>query len=324
VTDQGKQRVDSIRAQFDQFVGAESDVATARQNHSDANANTATVAAVGGLVGSIALIAVFAGYLTRAIVKPVRQAAAMAGRLAGGDLSARLAQRGPDEIGLLERSFNTMAGSLEQTRQELTASRTRIVTAADQARRRIERDLHDGAQQRWVSLVLDLRAAETAVSPDSPELTTQLNAVAVGLAGVLDDLRETSRGIHPAILSEGGLGPALKSLARRSVVPVELNVEVPTRLPERIEVAAYYVLSEALANAAKHARASVVEVAVHTSDGSLHMSVRDDGIGGADSSRGSGLVGLSDRAQALGGTMSISSPPGAGTTLAVVLPAHDW
>jgi signal transduction histidine kinase len=171
-----------------------------------------------------------------------------------------------------------------------------------------------------VSLVLDLRAAEAAVPPERPELRAQLARVADGLAGALDELRELSRGIHPAILSEGGLGPALKALARRSVVPVELDLHVQARLPEPVEVAAYYVVSEALANAAKHARASVAHVDVQTRDGGLHLSVRDDGVGGAAPGRGTGLVGLTDRVEALGGTVTVHSPAGQGTNVQVDLP----
>jgi signal transduction histidine kinase len=196
------------------------------------------------------------------------------------------------------------------------------VAAGDQARRLIERDLHDGTQQRLVSLALDIRAAQTALPPELPKVAAQLAQVADGLSAALDELREVSRGIHPAILSRGGLGPALKALARRSVVPVELKVNVQPRLPEPIEVAAYYVVSEALTNAAKHAQASVAHVEAWAEDGSLHISVRDDGIGGADVRRGSGLVGLFDRVEALGGRISLSSGTGEGTALLVELPIN--
>ncbi len=319
-TDEGKRRIDAIRAEFDRMVATEQRLAAARQERSDAAAHRAIVAAAGGLAGSILLVVVFAGYLARAIVRPVRRAAAMAGRLTGGDLGARMPERGVGEIGVLERSFNTMASSLEQSREELAASRARLVAAGDQARRRIERDLHDGTQQRLVSLVLDLRAAEAAVPPELPELRAQLARVADGLAGALDELRELSRGIHPAILSEGGLGPALKALARRSVVPVEFDVHVHTRLPEPVEVAAYYVVSETLANAAKHAHATVAQVEVRAEAGRLHLSVHDDGVGGAVPGRGTGLVGLTDRVEALGGTITLHSPTGQGTTLQADLP----
>jgi signal transduction histidine kinase len=278
------------------------------------------MAAATGLAGSILLIVLFAGYLTRAIVKPIRAVAAMAGRLAGGDLSVRLPERGVAEIGVLERSFNTMADSLQQSRRELAASRTRIVAAGDLARRRIERDLHDGIQQRLVSLVLDLRSTEAAVPPQLPELRAQIAGVADNLTGSLEELRELSRGIHPAILSEGGLSPAIKALARRSAVPIELDIDVQRRLPEPIEVAAYYVVSEALANTTKHARASIAHVELRADDGRLQISVSDDGVGGASSDDGSGLVGLTDRVEALGGTILVDSPPGQGTRLDVDLP----
>ena len=487
-TEEGKRRVDLIRVEFDGLVTTEHGLSAARQERSEAAARRAIAAAAAGLGGSVLLILLFAGYLTQAIVRPVRRAAAMAGRLAGGDLAVRLPERGVGEIGVLERSFNTMAGSLEesryelsrlleeqaalrrvatlvargvppvevftavaeevgrlfgadmahivrfeadesvtvvagwsregdhlpvgsrytleghslsamvlrtgrparvdsysgssgsiaadlhqrgiqagvgcpitvegrlwgatavnskrpeplpadteariadftelaataiantQARAELAASRARIVSSADQTRRRIERDLHDGIQQRLVSLGLDLRAAQAGVPAELPDLGTQLARVADGMGGALEELQELSRGIHPAILSEGGLGPALKALARRSAVPVEVDVHLQGRLPAPVEVAAYYVVAEALANAAKHAHASVAHIDVHAAEGRLHVSVRDDGAGGADPQRGSGLIGLGDRVQALGGTITIHSPTGEGTTLQIDLP----
>jgi signal transduction histidine kinase len=208
----------------------------------------------------------------------------------------------------------------EASNVELTASRVRIVAAVDDARRRLERDLHDGAQQRLVSLGLELRAAEASVPADLHPLREQISDIVTGLAGVSQDLQEISRGIHPAILSKGGLGPALKSVARRSAVPVELDVAVDRRLPESAEVAAYYVVAEALTNAAKHAQASEVFVCVKADGANLRLSIRDDGIGGADSHKGSGLIGLTDRVEALGGHMQISSPAGRGTTLVADIP----
>jgi signal transduction histidine kinase len=488
-TEEGRERIDTIRAQFDRLVTTERGLAEAREGRSAAAAGRAVAATVGGLVGSALLILLFAGYLTRAIVQPVRRAAAMAGRLAGGDLGVRMPETGADEIGTLERSFNSMAVSLEESRDELTrllaeqaalrrvatlvargeppkeifaavaeevgrlvgaddtvvarfepdgavtvvvslgedrlpagmrweaddslattrvwrtghsarvdddlwkeasgsvperlrrmhirsvaaspilvegrlwgalsvatthaplppdteqrmanftelmatamanaesraeltASRVRIVAAADDTRRRIERDLHDGIQQRLVTLGLDLQAAQSTAAATDAELGRRLERVADGLGDALSELQELSRGIHPAILSEGGLGPALRALARRSAVPVELDVDLDTtRLPASIEVAAYYVVSEALTNAAKHARASVVNVDARAGDGRLHLVVRDDGAGGATVAHGSGLIGLSDRVQALGGTISVRSPAGEGTTLEIDLPA---
>jgi signal transduction histidine kinase len=207
-----------------------------------------------------------------------------------------------------------------QSRAELAASRARVVTAADETRRRIERDLHDGTQQRLVSLGLELRAAEAMVSPEQTELRTQLSNTAKGLAGALEDLQEISRGIHPAILSRGGLGPALKTLARRSPVPVELEVRLDGRLPQSLEAAAYYVVSEALTNAAKHARASEVQVEARAGDDWIELSVQDDGVGGADPGQGSGLIGLKDRVEALGGELAVTSPAGGGASLRARIP----
>jgi signal transduction histidine kinase len=213
-----------------------------------------------------------------------------------------------------------MAIANAETRAELTASRARIVAAADDARRRIERDLHDGAQQRLVSLGLEMRTTEASVPPGLHSFKEQISHLVTGLAGVSEDLQEISRGIHPAILSRGGLGPALKTLARRSAVPVELEVGVDRRLADSVEVAAYYVVAEALTNSAKHAQASGVTVRVEAEGANLHLLIRDDGIGGADTANGSGLTGLVDRVAALGGTMTISSPTGRGTSLLVNIP----
>jgi signal transduction histidine kinase/uncharacterized protein YoaH (UPF0181 family) len=206
-----------------------------------------------------------------------------------------------------------------ESQSELAASRRRIVAASDDARRRIERDLHDGIQQQLVSLGMELGTVEASLPPDA-ELRSQLASVNSGLRGAIDDLREISRGIHPAILSHGGLGAVLKTLARRSTVPVRLNVAIDDRLPERVEVAAYYVVSEALTNVARHARASVVSVDAVGRSGTLELSIRDDGAGGADPAGGTGLIGLKDRVEALGGTISVDSPTGGGTTLVVVFP----
>ncbi|HEX5925962.1 MAG TPA: CHASE3 domain-containing protein [Baekduia sp.] len=488
----GKDRLDAMRVEFDRLLAAERRASTDASASADAAARRASAAAAIGLGGSIALIVLYAAFLARAIVRPVRRAATMAGRIAGGDLSARMPETGPGEVGDLERTFNAMARSLEQSRDalaeiaaeqaalrrvatlvaeevataevfeavtrevglqcdadfarmerfevdgtvtaiaawtrsgeahlavgtpfvlegasiavqvretgrparvdsfegatgpiareaqgagirasvgcpivvggrtwgviaasttreapflpeteariadftelaataianaearaEVTASRARIVATADDTRRRIERDLHDGAQQRLVSLALELRGIQAGVPPELGELAAELAGIAVGITDVLDDLREMARGIHPAILAEGGLGPALKTLARRSPVPVELAVRADGRLSEPIEVGAYFVVSEALTNAAKHADASSVVVDVEADDGVLRLCVRDDGVGGADFGRGSGLVGLKDRVEALGGRIAVESVRGAGTVLRVELPLSD-
>lgn len=222
------------------------------------------------------------------------------------------------EVRVVERT-----AELRRSRAELAASRVRIVTAADRTRRQIERDLHDGVQQRLVSLALDQRSALQMVPAELPELQAQSSRVADGLAGAVEELQEISRGIHPAVLTQGGLTPALKTLVRRSAVPVELQVHTQTRLPEPVEVAVYYVVSEALTNAAKHAHASAVRVAVAARDSVLELSIRDNGCGGADPPRGSGLIGLTDRVDALGGTIEVVSPVGQGTTLLITLPLEE-
>jgi signal transduction histidine kinase len=205
-------------------------------------------------------------------------------------------------------------------RADLIASRARIVAAADDARRRLERDIHDGAQQRLVALGLKLRLAEAEVPAGQDDLRNELSQAVSGLVDVTRELQEISRGIHPAILSRGGLPAAFKTLARRSAVPVNLDVAIEQRLPDSVEVAAYYVVAEALANAAKHSHASEVKVQAHVGDEALNLSICDDGIGGADSRKGSGLIGLRDRIEVLGGRMQVASPPGGGTALDITIP----
>jgi signal transduction histidine kinase len=208
-----------------------------------------------------------------------------------------------------------------ESRAELDASRVRIVAAGDEMRRRIERDLHDGAQQQLVSLMLELKKAE-AVPCEECGLHDHIVRTGRALADVLEGLQEISRGIHPAVLSKGGLGPALKALSRRSAVPVVLDLRGERRLPEYVEVAAYYVASEALANAVKHASASLVTIELDIGDQTLRLQIRDDGVGGADPSRGSGLVGLADRIEALGGRLELTSPAGQGTAMSITVPVE--
>jgi PAS domain S-box-containing protein len=205
-------------------------------------------------------------------------------------------------------------------RSELVASRARIVTAADAARRNIERNLHDGIQQQLVALELELKTLEVGMPAELESTRRDLERLQSVLENVLDDVREISQGIHPATLSQWGLGPALRTLTRRSPIPIELEIEVPDRLTDSVEIAAYYVVSEALANVTKHAEASHVSVGVRVADDWLQVSVRDDGIGGADTARGSGLTGLVDRVEALGGRLSLASAPRQGTTVSVALP----
>jgi signal transduction histidine kinase len=250
---------------------------------------------------------------------PITVGGRLWGLMAVGTKSAR--RLPPDTEARLADFTELVATAIANAdaRDELNASRMRIVAAADQTRRRIERDLHDGIQQRLVTLTIGLSCAIDSLPADTPGVAAQLKQADRGLRELLDEVREISRGLHPAILAKAGLGPALKSLARRSAVPVEVEVHVDGRLPPSIEAAAYYFVSEALANTAKHAAASVAKVAVDQDQGRLRIRIADDGVGGADPKRGTGLLGLTDRVEALGGRMAISSTS-AGTTLVAELP----
>jgi signal transduction histidine kinase len=206
-----------------------------------------------------------------------------------------------------------------EAREELTASRARIVAAGDAARRQIERNLHDGAQQRLVSLSLSVRLAERRLA-DDPRAAELLGGISQELADTLQELRELARGIHPAVLTDRGLAAALEALALRAPVPVELLATPAERLPEPVEATAYYIVAEALTNVAKYAGATAAAVSVARSDGRLVVRVQDDGQGGADLAGGSGLRGLDDRAAALGGTFRVESPAGGGTVVTAELP----
>jgi len=206
---------------------------------------------------------------------------------------------------------------------EVRASRARIVEAADAERRRVERNLHDGAQQRLVALSLALRRARATLPADAaPEMASSLDAATAQLKAALAELRELARGIHPAILTEAGLGPALRALARESPIPVTLELALPedADVPEAVAAAAYFVAAEALTNVAKYAEAKSIEIRVGADGDALRIAISDDGRGGADPAAGSGLRGLSDRAAALGGRLDVDSPIGAGTRVVGWLP----
>jgi len=208
----------------------------------------------------------------------------------------------------------------ERLEAALRRSRKRIVEAGLAERRRLERNLHDGAQQRLVALSLTLRIAQNQIASKPDKAATMVGAAQEELTRALEELRELARGIHPAVLSDRGLGPAVEALAVRSPLPVKI-VEVPgERLPEPVEAAAYFVIAEALTNVAKYANASTATVAVRRKNGHAHVEVRDDGVGGADPGRGSGLRGLADRVGALDGSLALDSPPGSGTTLRAEIP----
>jgi signal transduction histidine kinase len=247
------------------------------------------------------------------------------GRLWGVTVAMSCAEPPPENTEDRLLRFNELvAAAIANTdsRAELVASRARVVAAADEARRRIERDLHDGAQQRLLSLALNLLQAQAEVPVGRSNLKDLLSQSVRDVKDILDDLREISQGLHPAILAQGGLAPALGMLASRSAIPVRLNVHDHRRLPERVEVAVYYLVSEALTNAAKHADASLVNVDLRVEDGMVRLSIDDDGIGGAALRAGSGLIGLRDRVEALGGTSQIISPTGQGTSLHVGIPVE--
>jgi signal transduction histidine kinase len=491
MSDEGLKRLAVIRDQFTRFTDAQRRIAAASGQRFVGTGRGASVTAVAAVAGALLLIWASITYLTRAVVRPIRRVSAMAERLADGDLAVRVPETSPSAVGTLERTFNTMAGSLEtsrdkfhqvveeqralrrvatlvargappsevfatvasevgsvlgadhtnvvryepdntatvvgywndprvskvmpppmdghwpvedgtvtgavlttgrparitdyehatsavgiwarsmgircvagcpvnvdgniwgamtmyslvtempagvedrllefvellataianaQSRSDLLASRARVVAAADESRRRIERDLHDGAQQQLVALGLKLRAAQTAVAPCQEQLKEQLAGTVQGLTGVMENLREISRGLVPGILTKSGLRPALRSLARRSPVPVRLDVGACRCLPEPIQVAIYYTVSEALTNVAKYAHASVVDVHLTVRDSTVRLAIHDDGVGGAHIGGGSGLVGLKDRIEALGGSIAVDSPAGGGTSLLSDIP----
>src|SRR5271156_1434655 len=275
------------------------------ESYADATGPTAALARELGVRASVGVPISVAGRLWGAMIMATRFEPLPT------DTEARL-------VGFTELAATSVANA--QAQAELAASRARIVAVDDAARRRIQRNLHDGAQQRLVTLSLGLEEAQAAVPPGADELARRLEGAVTEVAGVLEELMEIARGLHPAVLTDSGLRPALRALVRRSGVPVSLDVRVKGRLPEPVEVAAYYAVAEALTNIAKYADASAAEVEATAHEGVLQVWVRDDGRGGADFGRGSGLAGLKDRIEALGGRISLHSPPGAGTTLRIALP----
>ena len=231
------------------------------------------------------------------------------------DFEARVVPCGQDEVVTIVRDVT----DVRQAMRDLTESRARIAAAGDEERRRVERNLHDGAQQRLVTVALHLHLVRRRIETDPIEVPPLIEAAQAELTMALEEIRELVHGLHPRVLSERGLAVALEALAERAVLPVDL-VELPgERLPGAVEVAAYYVVSEALANAAKHSGASGVTVRVATGGAMTAVEIVDDGVGGADPA-GTGLRGLADRVAALGGELEISSEPGRGTALRADLP----
>lgn len=239
------------------------------------------------------------------------------------DVEARIVRSGDDEAVGIVRDVTDRKRQEQELRslvEELAASRARIVRAGDEERRRLERNLHDGAQQRLVTLSLALRLAHSQLPADGDAARRLLESASDELGFALDELRELARGLHPAILSDRGLGAALEALAVRAPVPVELGGLPHERLPPLVEAAAYYVVAESLTNVAKYAQASAAHVSVTRSDGLAVVEVEDDGVGGADASRGSGLRGLADRVEALDGRLLVTSQRGRGTTVRAEIP----
>jgi PAS domain S-box-containing protein len=244
---------------------------------------------------------------------PVRDAAGhvIGNMVAYTDITERKAQ---------EAEVHRLNAELQDRLEELAASRARIVAAGDVERRRLERNLHDGAQQRLVALALALRLVAGKLESDPETARELLSGAGRELALALDELRELARGLHPAVLTDRGLRAAVETLAGRAPLPLEIAAMPDERLPEPVEAGAYYLIAEALTNVAKYANASAVRVAVTAGDGRVAVEVSDDGIGGADPAGGSGLRGLADRVEALGGTLTVTSPVGGGTTLRAEIP----
>jgi signal transduction histidine kinase len=262
--------------------------------------------------------------LDSAVGCPITVGRRLWGAVAAGSTSESL----PEDIEKRMLGFTDLVATAianADSHAKLQASRARVLAAADATRRLIERDLHDGTQQRLVSLLLELRAMETMVPAELEELRGLLSHTTQVLDGAIEDLRGIARGLHPALLSRRGLEPAIKALARCSTVPVELNIRADRPLAERFEATTYHIVSEALTNAAEHADATLVHVDLTVKDATIRLSIRDDGNGGADPDRGSGLLNIRDRVEALGGTLEITSPVAGGTSLLAEVPiADDW
>ncbi|UBU18269.1 CHASE3 domain-containing protein [Nonomuraea gerenzanensis] len=312
-TAEGKRRVDALRARFDQYTADERAELAAREDAAGSNARRAVIAAGAGLAATTALVAGFTVLQHRAVVRPVRGVAAAAGRLAGGDLGVRIAPSKVAEIGALGTSFNTMAASLQD-------SRRRIMESVEAVHRRTARDLHDGAQQRLVSLMIGLRLARELVPETEPAATELMDQSIAHAQEAIDELRELARGIYPLVLTVKGLEAAVRELASRCPVPTVVDSDLDRRIGGAVESNAYFVVAEAVTNAVKHAQASQIDISLELGE-ALRIRVADDGVGGVGAgAAGSGLTGLADRVAAFDGTLTIESPPGGGTTILARIP----
>ena len=281
----------------------------------------AAVGTLASIAVSIALAASVIWLLRRSFVTRVDEIRQALDRVqAGAREGIDLAPLAGDDLDEVTRAFNAMTRQLKQSEDDIRVSRARIVAAADESRKRIERNIHDGAQQRLVALVLDLRMLEDqAPTLSSEDLSSALRQTGDGLKAALGELRELARGLHPSVLTTDGLGPAIEQLASRSPIPVTVNVTA-SRFPAAVETACYFTVAEALANVAKYAGATEASIRIEQADGRVRLRVSDNGVGDADPKAGSGLTGLVDRIAALDGTLTVDSPAGVGTTVTVELP----
>ncbi|MFF5858212.1 CHASE3 domain-containing protein [Streptomyces sp. NPDC012751] len=316
-TEEGKRRVDALRTLFDRYVSDERAHLAAHEDAASANAHRAVVAAAAGLAASTALVAAFTVLQHRAVVRPVRGAAAAAQRLAAGDLGVRITPSKVAEIGALGTSFNTMASSLQD-------SRRRVMQSVEEVHRRTARDLHDGAQQRLVSLMIALRLAREMLPREETPVTELMEESIVNAQTAIDELRELARGIYPLTLTVKGLAGAVEDLASRCPIPTDLDNGCDRRFDSAVESNAYFIVAEAVTNAVKHAQASQIDISLRLGDGALWIRVADDGVGGVPGPKaGSGLTGLADRVAAFDGTLTIASPLGEGTAIEVRIPVPD-
>lgn len=313
---EGKKLVDALRVQFDRYMDDERAQLVERTDTAGANSRQAVITAAVGLGASTGLVAAVTVLQHRAVVRPVRGAAAAAQRLAAGDLGVRIRPSTVTEVAALGSSFNMMAVSLQD-------SRRRVMESVEAVRRRTARDLHDGAQQRLVSLMIGLRLARELI-PDTETATTELVDQSIDNAQTaINELRELASGIYPLTLTVKGLVAAVKDLATRCPVPVVVEATHERRISSAFESNAYFIVAEAVTNAVKHAQASRIDIRLDFGN-LLQITVADDGVGGvAETSAGSGMTGLADRASAFGGTLAIKSRPGEGTSLSVRIPLHD-
>ncbi|MFJ6984566.1 MULTISPECIES: CHASE3 domain-containing protein [unclassified Streptomyces] len=310
---EGERRVDALRDRFERYTVTERAKLAAREDAAGTNGRRAVIAAGVGVAASTVLVAAFTLFQHRAVVRPVREAATAAGRLADGDLGVRITPSRVAEIGTLGTSFNTMAASLRD-------SRRRVLESVEAVHRRTARDLHDGAQQRLVGLMIGLRLAREEISDEESCVAELLDRSIAEAQTAIDELRELASGIYPFVLTSKGLTAAVRDLADRCPVPAAVSGGCDRNISSAVESNAYFIVAEAVTNAVKHARATRIDISLDL-DEDLRIGVVDDGVGGVgEHAPGHGLTGLADRVAAFGGSLVIESPPGRGTTVLVRIP----